>query len=53
MTPRELYQYAIKKGLADTEVVINRKDGTFVPLNKESVGVIEFISGPRVVIREA
>ena len=53
MTPRELYQYAIEKGPADTEVVINRKDDTFVPLNKESVGVIEFISGPRAVIREA
>lgn len=53
MTPRELYQYAVKKGLADIEILINRKDDTFVPLNKESVGVIEFISGPRVVIREA
>lgn len=53
MTPRQLYEYAIKKGLADVEIALKRKNDTFAPLNKESVGVMEFKFGRRIVIKEA
>ena len=52
MTPREIYQYAIIKGLADVDILVQKSEEVFCTLDRENVGAIEFNCGPRVVIRQ-
>lgn len=52
MTPRELYEYAIKKGLADESILVQSSDATYTLVTRDDVGIIEFNAGPRVVIKK-
>ncbi len=54
MTPREIFEYALKKGLADKELLLNMKDNKacFRIIDKKSLIVIRLPEGKFVVYVE-
>ena len=52
MTPSDIYRYAILKGLADVDILIQKNDEVYCVLDRENVGLIEFNTGHRLVIRQ-
>lgn len=54
MTPREIFEYALKKGLADKELLLNMKDNKacFRIIDKKSLNVIRLPEGKFVVYVE-
>lgn len=54
MTPRELYEYAIRNGLADREMLIIKNDPQyihFLAIPKSDVGVVQVHDGNHIAIK--
>lgn len=55
MTPRELYEYAIRNGLADRELLIIKNEPRyirFLKITKDDVGVVEVHDGTHIAMKE-
>lgn len=54
MTPREIFEYAVRKGLADRELLLNMKDNRacYRIIDRKSLNVVRLPEGKFIVYVE-
>lgn len=55
MTPREIFEYAIRNGLADREMLVIKNTPQYIhylKISKDDIGVVQVHDGTHIAMKE-